>query len=295
MRMIIGRNLSCFAAGAIGSERAAAHGGYDRPLRSDIPTVSIDRHGRATRRMSISGIVRNPEIVFSRLPATMTGMADLRLYSDHRRIDERSLAMHRLIARKVLADPGLLDIARENLRRWQCTVDSPSPALAEWGHILNGPADQVARFLEEPSERATRLRQSSSFCGILTDAERRAIYESYSARTYHPGREPDFGRCRNCRGRESGNPRAGHQEPAADRFSVHESRRVSAQPSRARRRFIPDPMIRTYTRSCHCEDPRARPTGTKQSRARCDMSSRLLPRGSSPRVAMTAISMSSDQ
>ncbi|HZU90028.1 MAG TPA: hypothetical protein VE993_12290 [Stellaceae bacterium] len=101
-----------------------------------------------------------------RMHATMTSMTEPRPYSDHRRIDERSLAMHRLIARKV---------------------------LAEWEHILNGPADQAALFLAEPSERATRLRQSSPFCGILTDAERRALYESYSARTYHPGREPNFG------------------------------------------------------------------------------------------------------
>jgi hypothetical protein len=120
-------------------------------------------------------------------------MSDQRPYSDHRRIDERSLAMHRLIARKVLADPGLLDIARANLRRWQQMDGSPMLALAEWEQILSGSADQVARFLADPSERATRLRQSSPFCGILTDAERRAIYESYSTRTYHPGREPNFG------------------------------------------------------------------------------------------------------
>jgi hypothetical protein len=43
------------------------------------------------------------------------------IYSDHSRLDERSLALHRLIAEKVLADPALLDKAWDNLRRWAAT------------------------------------------------------------------------------------------------------------------------------------------------------------------------------
>lgn len=114
-------------------------------------------------------------------------------YSDHSRLDERSLAMHKLVARKVLADPALLDKARENVRRWQQTDGGPSLALSEWERILSGPAAQVAQFMEERSERAARLRQSSPFVGILTETERQSIYESYSARTYHPGRQPNRG------------------------------------------------------------------------------------------------------
>jgi hypothetical protein len=115
------------------------------------------------------------------------------VHSDHSRVEERSLAMHRLVARKVLADPALLDKAREAVRRWQRMDGSPRLALTEWEGILSGPVDEVARFLTERSERATRLRQSSPFCGILTDSERLAIYESYSARTHHPGRQPNLG------------------------------------------------------------------------------------------------------
>jgi len=114
------------------------------------------------------------------------------VHSDHSRLDERSLAMHRLVAAKVQADPALLDKARENVRRWQESDGSPKLALAEWEQILGGPVNQVAAFLAERSERATRLRQSSPFAGILTEAERRAIYESYSTRTYHPRGEPNL-------------------------------------------------------------------------------------------------------
>jgi hypothetical protein len=113
--------------------------------------------------------------------------------SDHIRLDERSLALHRLVVQKLLADPVLLDKARANVRRWQQSHGSPSFALAEWERILSGTVDQVANFLVERSERATRLRQSSPFTGILTEAERLAIDESHSTRTYHPGSKPDLG------------------------------------------------------------------------------------------------------
>jgi hypothetical protein len=113
--------------------------------------------------------------------------------SDHRRLDERSLAMHRLIAAKVEANPALLEKARDNLRRWRESEGSPKLALTEWEQILRGPVSQITQFLTEQSERATRLRQSSPFAGILNEAERKAIYEPYSARTYHPRSEPNLG------------------------------------------------------------------------------------------------------
>lgn len=115
------------------------------------------------------------------------------IYSDHTRLDERSLALHQLVAKKLLADPRLLDRARANVRRWQESNGSPSLALAEWEQILTGPAEEIARLLVERSEAATRLRQSTPFTGILTEPERLAIYESYSARAYHPGRQPNIG------------------------------------------------------------------------------------------------------
>jgi hypothetical protein len=114
-------------------------------------------------------------------------------YSDHGRLDARSLALHQLVAEKVQAAPALLDKARENVRRWQETSGTATPALAEWAQILADPIDQIVALLAERSERATRLRQSSPFAGILTEAERRAIYGSYAARTYYPRREPHFG------------------------------------------------------------------------------------------------------
>jgi len=101
--------------------------------------------------------------------------------------------MHRLIAEKLRSEPALLAKALDNLHRWRDSEGSPEPVLAEWERLLRGPVGQVIQFITERSERATRLRQSSPFAGFLTAAERKAIYESYSARTYHPGRQPDRG------------------------------------------------------------------------------------------------------
>jgi hypothetical protein len=115
------------------------------------------------------------------------------IYSDHSRLDERSLALHQRVAEKMLDDPTLLERARGNVRRWQENPDSLSLALVEWEQILTGTTDQVARFLVERSEKATRLRQSSPFTGILSEPERLAIYLSYSTRTYHPGRQSNLG------------------------------------------------------------------------------------------------------
>ena len=109
------------------------------------------------------------------------------VYSDHGRIDARSLALHRLVAQKIAENPELLEIARDNIRRWQSINNPPSDALAEWAEVLNGHLEEIAALLVDTSERATRLRQSTPFPGVLTQDERKAIYESYSARTYHPG------------------------------------------------------------------------------------------------------------
>ena len=102
--------------------------------------------------------------------------------SDHTRLDARSLALHRRVAAKLADTPALLDIARDNLRRWQAEGSSSSLALAEWQSILEKPLEDIIGVLTDPSEDATRLRQSSPFAGVLTEAERLFIYESYTTR-----------------------------------------------------------------------------------------------------------------
>jgi hypothetical protein len=102
---------------------------------------------------------------------------------DHRLIDERSLAFHRLIAARLRGQPALVEKARGNLARWLETCSTRArPALLEWQHLLDGPFDELLVLLEATDERATRLRQSSPFCGILTEEERLRIIREFYAR-----------------------------------------------------------------------------------------------------------------
>ncbi len=100
----------------------------------------------------------------------------------HRIIEARSLAMHCLIARKITAEPALLDVARRNLETWLARYGaSPPRALEEWRAILEQPWPDIAALISDPGESATRLRQSSPFAGVLTAAERKRVYEAFRA------------------------------------------------------------------------------------------------------------------
>jgi hypothetical protein len=102
---------------------------------------------------------------------------------EHRLIDERSLAFDRLIAAKLRERPSLVEKARGNLARWleSCSAGAKSDLL-EWQRVLAGPHDALLDLLEATDERATRLRQSSPFCGILTTEERLEIIREFQAR-----------------------------------------------------------------------------------------------------------------
>lgn len=113
------------------------------------------------------------------------------LTSDHSRIEERSLALHRLVAEKIAAEPALVARARDNISRWQAARSEKSAALAEWDQILTHPLEEIAAVLVERSERANRLRQSSPFAGTLSETERRAVYELFATRAHHTGRQHD--------------------------------------------------------------------------------------------------------
>ena len=103
-------------------------------------------------------------------------------FSSHRVLDARSLALHCLIAQKIMADPSLIKIARRNLAAWRRKASGAEPHyLAEWQRILSRPWPQVAGLITEQSENATRLRQSSPFAGVLSTVERRRIYDAFRA------------------------------------------------------------------------------------------------------------------
>jgi hypothetical protein len=103
-------------------------------------------------------------------------------YSSHRRAEARSLAMHTAMANKIEREPALLEIPRRNMGRWRAQwPDQPPPWWREWHALLQRPWPEIAALITEPSENAARLRQSTPFAGVLTDAERARIYEAFGS------------------------------------------------------------------------------------------------------------------
>lgn len=102
----------------------------------------------------------------------------------HQQLDRRSLEFGRRIADRLLADPALLEIARENLRCWQVRSGVGEALLvcyAEWEDLLNQlTVEQVAELLQRDDEEAARLRQNSPFTGVLSPQEVWSIKREYA-------------------------------------------------------------------------------------------------------------------
>ena len=73
---------------------------------SDQPHEATDVEGHPTRRHGTGGHWRNE-------------LEDAIVGEGHPHIDRRSLEMARLIVEKIDADPGLFQVAHENLQRWK--------------------------------------------------------------------------------------------------------------------------------------------------------------------------------
>lgn len=98
----------------------------------------------------------------------------------HLEIDERSLALHRMVADKIRQNPALFDQARATLARWRKTVCvSSQPYLCEWEHLMNHGIEACLTVAVEDSEHATALRQSSPFAGLLTNQDRFAFLRTW--------------------------------------------------------------------------------------------------------------------
>ena len=74
--------------------------------------------------------------------------------------DRAKLILHRLVARRLRTNPALLNEARMRLQ----SLEGPAPDyVAQWVHVLERPAEDVANLIGSRSEQMTHLRVSSPF------------------------------------------------------------------------------------------------------------------------------------
>lgn len=99
----------------------------------------------------------------------------------HRLAELRSLAFHRAAVEKIRADPRVLDAARQRVAGWVRAGGRTSGAAREWEDVLAGSVESICAFLVDPSERATALRQSTPFAGVLSPRDRWRIWRDVRA------------------------------------------------------------------------------------------------------------------
>ena len=92
--------------------------------------------------------------------------------SDHRRIEQRSLRLHRAVADKLLRDPEVLAKARERVGQWFVDGSVHRRYAEAWSHLLSFKPERVAQRLVDPNEEMCALRQCSPFAGALDPRER---------------------------------------------------------------------------------------------------------------------------
>ena len=98
----------------------------------------------------------------------------------HKDIDDRSLAMHQVIAKKLRRRPLLLSKAKATLAHWRRNADESTRTYdEEWARALDGGLDATLRLALGRSQRAVALRQCSPFAGILTPKERKAFLRAW--------------------------------------------------------------------------------------------------------------------
>lgn len=109
-------------------------------------------------------------------PTRALSTSPSRKAKSHSDIDARTLQLSAGIAAKLKKDPSLVRQARRYIaERVKVASAGEQRELHEWARILTMPASRLQRFLVEPSERATRLRQTLPFLDLLTPADRDAI------------------------------------------------------------------------------------------------------------------------
>lgn len=96
--------------------------------------------------------------------------------------EERSLALHREIAERLLVDPVHMRNARAVLERWERGGQVSTEHARRWCALLDGPLEVLLAKLFEDDEEARVLRKTSPFVGIIDPRRRWRIWREVRER-----------------------------------------------------------------------------------------------------------------
>ena len=98
------------------------------------------------------------------------------------RDQERSLFLHAAIAKELrLRETEVIKMARQNTSLMRSVNPHARQLLDDWERILQGTASQIVACMLDPGEHGRDLRQVSPFAGVLTPAQRVAVYRSFGS------------------------------------------------------------------------------------------------------------------
>jgi hypothetical protein len=90
----------------------------------------------------------------------------------------RSRRLHERAARRLAGDPELREVARERLQKLRQVNPHGRVYHDRWQALLDGPLPRLLRAMTEASEQSDAMRQESPFTVLVTEAERRRVFES---------------------------------------------------------------------------------------------------------------------
>ena len=109
----------------------------------------------------------------------------------HPHIDARSLDMARIVVERIDADPGLFNVALENLERWRRLHGTLSRANEEWKQILERPWREI--LLDESDACGTGTLLMAALRTIKDRMrEKTELSDDEAELTRLPQLDPDF-------------------------------------------------------------------------------------------------------
>ena len=116
-----------------------------------------------------------------RIAASARFHVEVRYLPPLTREDRRSLALHSAIAARLRENPdAVLAKARKSLALMRSLHPGARPLLDEWRALLRRPIEALIPVLGDSSAWARELRHVTPFSGVLSPAERAAVYREFA-------------------------------------------------------------------------------------------------------------------